>query len=195
MKLPDDHDLLAKIIDGAPDAILLVGADGEILLASAQTGRLFGYEPSELLGKPVELLVPERQRRSHVSLRHGYMSRPQVRSMGENRSLVGLRKDGTELPVDISLSPLETDRGTLITLVVRDATEPRRVLEETLADLKILRGLLPICAWCKRIRDDGGYWNQLEAYLRDHSEVQFSHGVCPDCTARLETEADGEEAG
>ena len=54
-----------------------------------------------------------------------------------------------------------------------------------MARVKVLRGLLPMCAWCKKVRDDGGYWNQIEAYLAEHSEADFSHGICPDCASKI----------
>jgi hypothetical protein len=67
--------------------------------------------------------------------------------------------------------------------------ERTRELEETLANVKVLRGLLPICAWCKKIRDDQGYWQQIESFIRDHSEANFSHGICPACAQKARKDA------
>jgi hypothetical protein len=71
----------------------------------------------------------------------------------------------------------------LRSLVAHERELERRVAE-ALADVKVLRGMLPICAWCKKVRDDRGYWGQIESYLRERSEAEFSHGICPDCLAR-----------
>ena len=66
-------------------------------------------------------------------------------------------------------------------LRLREDELKRRVAEE-IGRVRVLSGLLPICAWCKKVRDDAGYWKQIEAYIRDHSEAQFTHGICPDCS-------------
>lgn len=77
-------------------------------------------------------------------------------------------------------------------VVALDALEERNSeLEQTLGELKILQGLLPICAFCKKIRDDEGYWDQIKTYLRKHADVEFSHAICPECEKRLYPELDG----
>ena len=97
----------------------------------------------------------------------------------------------------ISIDPIIDDNNNLLNVVhiCRDITERKSIeieretmvleLKAALADVKILSGLLPICAVCKKIRDDKGYWNQIELYIRDHSEAEFSHGFCPDCAKKL----------
>lgn len=98
-----------------------------------------------------------------------------------------LRKDGTRVPVRLNGSLIRDPDGTeLILSLVEDLTEEKaaqRALNLALGDVKALSGLLPICSSCKKIRDDGGYWNQLESYISRHSQAQFTHGVCPDCAA------------
>ncbi len=108
MEIPIEADFGA-VLDAAPDAMLVVDQQGHIVLANVQSERLFGYSHGELLGQKIEILVPPRFRAKHPGHRSGYFSGdPRVRPMGVGLALHGLRKDGTEFPVEISLSPVQT---------------------------------------------------------------------------------------
>ena len=111
------------LIDYLPDAVIIVDADGRITRANPRTATLFGYEPEALLGQPVEALMPERFRRKHVAQRTGFLGTSGVRTMGAGLELYGRRSDGSEFPVDIMFSPLESSEGKVVLAVVRDMTE------------------------------------------------------------------------
>lgn len=114
------------LLEAAPDAIVIVDREAHILIVNAQTEKLFGYSREELLGKPVEVLVPKRLRAQHQIHRSGYSRQPKARAMGSELELYGLRRDGTEFPIEISLSPLETEDGLLISSAIRDVTQRKR---------------------------------------------------------------------
>jgi len=117
------------------------------------------------------------------------------------------RKDGTTFPVLIEDRLIRDEKGQIkgIRCIIQDITERKKAeaerekliqeLQEALAKVKTLRGLIPICASCKKIRDDQGYWKQIESYVRDHSEAEFSHGICPECMKKLYPDFVDDEEG
>lgn len=128
-----------QLLEAAPDAIVIVGPQGDILLVNRMTEVLFGYSRNDLIGQAVEILLPARFREGHHKHRDSYLDNAHTRPMGTGLELYACRRDGTEFPVEISLSPLQTPSGMLVTSVVRDITERKqaqKALEHHAAELE-----------------------------------------------------------
>jgi PAS domain S-box-containing protein len=149
-----EHDDLVKsfqrTIEFVPDAVVITDADGRVVLVNAQTEGTFGYERGELLGRSVTALIPTRFHQKHSENIAAYVAAPHVRPMGAGLGIVGLRKDGTEFPAEVSLGPLEIQRGIHVVCMIRDVTERKQVMEtlrdheaQLLAAQRIQECLLP----------------------------------------------------
>ena len=130
LKLVGQALLSSTFLEAVPDATLVVNREGIVLQANSQIETLFGYTRDELIGQAVEILVPDRQRSQHHHHREGFIAQPKVRRMGAGLDLFGRRRDGSEFPVEISLSPVMTDSGILVLSAIRDVTDRKRIEEE-----------------------------------------------------------------
>lgn len=129
------------LLEAAPDPIVIVDRRGSIVLVNSQTERVFGYRRDELLGENVDILLPEAARGRHEAHRTSYMQDPHARPMGIGRDLQARRKDGVSFPVEVSLSPMQTEEGTLVTSIIHDISERKKAEEERLTSLERLKEL------------------------------------------------------
>lgn len=188
--------LLAAIVESTDDAIYGKNLDGRIVSWNHAAERTFGYKADEIIGRSVALMFP-------LDHRDEFMDIMERVRRGEHVGLyetLRMRKDGLVIPVSVTVSPIKDDAGKIVgaSSIARDITQRKQAeqerveliqeLTETLKQVKTLAGLLPICASCKRIRDDKGYWQQVETYISTHSDAVFSHGICPECFDRAQAE-------
>jgi len=141
--LEKSEERFRRVVEFSPTAMVMVDADGTIEMVNAQTERMFGYDRSEMLGQPMEMLVPERFHRNYPSLRRAFFRAPRSRPMGTAKGLCGLRKDGSEFPVEIGLNPIETDDGVHVLSAIMDMSEREQTeasIRAALAEKDVLLG-------------------------------------------------------
>ncbi len=183
------RDYMDSVFDTLLDALIVFDPDLGIRTANNAAARLLGYSPEELAGRTLADVIVDAET---VRLFAGSGESFEFDAEG-TRETVLAAKDGRRIPVLLSASAMRDHAGQVTSIVcaAKDITDRKRAdelrekliqeLQEALANVKELSGLLPICASCKKIRDDKGYWNQIEAYIGTRSKAAFSHGLCPDC--------------
>ena len=176
------------LFETAPEGIIVRDKQGRVKQANDEFLKMFGYTREEVLGRSIiELIIPP----GHPDL-GGAATLPHDRF---NIETTRRRKDGSSIDVSIVGTPIEVDGGQIAVYgMYRDISDKKRTereredlikqLQAALSEVKLLSGLLPICAWCKQIRDDQGYYHQIEEYITSHSQVEFTHGICPSCAEK-----------
>lgn len=184
---------LAALVTQAEDIVVGATFDGIIRSWNGAAERNLGYPAADAIGKSATLFLPP-------DLQHQVGDLFGLVKAGERISqfeTVAVRRDGSRFDVSASLAPITDDTGRRIAVAVtaRDISAKKglreeqsrliRELQDSLETVRTLRGLLPICSACKKIRNEEGGWEQVELYVRSHSEAEFSHGICPECAQRL----------
>lgn len=184
---------LAAIVDSTGEAIFSQNMDGIITTWNTGARQLFGYAEAEAVGQSALILVPESMRTSTLDIFEKLRRGEPI----EHLETVRVRKDGGVVDVSLTISAIKDANGRPMgaSSIAYDITERKKIederikmiqqLNETLSKVRTLSGLLPICASCKKIRDDRGYWQKLETFVREHSNAEFSHSMCPECMERL----------
>jgi PAS domain S-box-containing protein len=171
---------LRALLEAAPDATVTVDGAGRILIANSQVESLLGYQPDELVGQSVDQLLPERFRAGHPGHRAGFRASPRARPMGTGLDLAALRKDGSEVPVEISLSPLELDGKLLTVASLRDISEHRRI-EQMLRRQAALLDLVPAAVIVRDLTSAIEYWNPtaegLYGWTAAEARGQVTHNL------------------
>jgi PAS domain S-box-containing protein len=181
--VPAAHDI---VIQGMVDGLIVLDASRRIVELNPAAERILGMQRELYVGRPLS-------GRGTPELRAAIEILDEASELAD----ITIRRDQRSYHYAISRSPLHGERGhkAAEAIILRDITERIEAqqdrerliseLREALSQVKVLSGLLPICAWCKRIRTDDGYWAKLEEYLGAHSEAQFTHGICPECLGKL----------
>ena len=184
---------LAAIVEGTDDAICSRDMAGTILSWNSAAERMYGFAAKEAIGRPMSIIVPANRLGELTEILEKLKRGERIAGMETTR----MHKDGHQVEVSITISPIKDEDEQVIgaSIISRDVTERKRLEQERLAlieelqaamsQVKQLSGLLPICASCKRIRDENGGWQQVEVYVHAHSQADFTHSICPDCTQQL----------
>jgi sigma-B regulation protein RsbU (phosphoserine phosphatase) len=189
---------LAAIVESSEDAIYGKNLDSLIVSWNPAAERLFGYSAEEIMGRSIAALFPKDRRDEMLDILASIRRGDVVGAQETER----LHKDGRIIPVSATVSPVKNGAGEIIgaSAITRDISRQKQAeferqqliqsLINTSQQVRTLTGLLPICATCKRIRDDKGYWQQVETYISKNSEITFSHSICPACAEEYERQFD-----
>lgn len=185
---------LRALTAAAPDGIVALDRAGHIAYVNRAARKIFGYDGHELVGERFTVLFPERFRDTNRKVFNEMLRSGDAGSLPP-QSLMGLKKDGSEFPGEVAFAVDPDTEGLAVTAIIRDMTwkveleVERSLLAGDVGTLRdssgLQRGIIPVCASCKSIRDDEGMWQPMEKYVRDRAPVEFSHGLCDPCVEKL----------
>jgi PAS domain S-box-containing protein len=194
---------LAAIVESSNDAIIGLSLEGVVVSWNAGAETMFGHGFEEVIGRTSDVLAPPAAPNDMPAILE-HLKRGEF---VKNFETVCLRKDGAQAHVAVSVSPIKSSYGKIIgaSMIARNIDERKQAeaereqliaeLQDALAQVSTLRGLLPICSCCKKIRDDQGYWTSVEVYVMAHSQAEFTHGICPECEREYRDQMGSEQLG
>ena len=208
MKLEETEQWLQNVLMSVGDAIIVADSESRIRLINDVAEKITGYDKEESIGQKINQVFHIVDEEMHNNLgdpvqkvfKHGKI-------IGYPQPILMITKDNKQIPIEFNASPVRNERKEIVgaVLAFNDITMRRnreREKDELISklvaskeEINELRGMIPICANCKRVRDDKGYWESVEKYISDHSKIQFTHGICPECMAKLYPYVDDEESG
>lgn len=193
-------DALSIVIDAVNSAVgglIITDMDGKIRFVNVAFCKMFEYSPAQVMGKQAMDLFAGKEIRNFADL----MTIIDI-SKDDTVDLTVKNREDREFIVEVAASNVTTGSGAVVGRMASfiDITRRKEIeaekdslilkLHDALRRIRTLRGIIPICAACKKIRDDQGIWNQIESYIRDHSDADFSHGICPECSKKLYPDVD-----
>jgi PAS domain S-box-containing protein len=180
-----------SLINNVSEAIVSADSHRNIIYCNQLAETIFGYLADEAVGRPITFIWPERFREAYQEEMGLVLSTGKTKFIGKTVESTGLRRDGSEFPLEFTLTAIEIKKEITFIVVARDITERKWTGEEreklivelkkASSKVKQVSGVLPICSYCKKIRDDQNYWEPLEEYIGQRTGTVFSHGVCPEC--------------
>lgn len=184
--------LFSAAVEEAPDGIQIVDMEGRVMYSNKAVRDIYGFTPDELKGMHVNDMNADPEFAGKVIL-------PRISKKGHwEGELMVKHKTGREFPIWLTTSLVRSEKGGPVAMVgvIRDMTGRKRQEEErerlvselkdALASIKTLKGLIPVCAWCRKVRDDRGYLRSLEAYIKEHTGAKITHGICPECMEKMD---------
>jgi PAS domain S-box-containing protein len=193
--LRESEEHFRAVAQSANEAIITSDSKGAVLSWNSGAEKIFGFTESEIIGLPMTTIMPARYYEGYHEGMNRVLEGTERHVIGRTVEMYGQRKNGVEFPIELSLSEWETSTGKYFTGIIRDVSVRKQIeaereqlivdLQNAIEQIKTLKGIVPICASCKKIRDDKGYWEQVDQYVAKHTDAKFSHGICPDCTKKL----------
>jgi len=186
---------IRSIIDTSHDAFVGMDGKGYVINWNRQAEVIFGWERDQALGRPLaDLIIPQQYREAHKKGLEKYLATGNGPILNRRIELTAVHRNGREFPVELAVSPLSMGKTVIFNAFLHDISDRKKAEKEresliqelkmALEKIETLHGLLPICSWCKKIRDEKGEWNQMESYIQGRSKAQFSHGLCPECAEK-----------
>lgn len=193
--LNESEERYRRVVNTMQDGLVIASKDGKIQFVNSAFCEMYQYSEQELIGMHVlKVIHPDNHQLFHLLAK-------QLEEEGKfSGGTVDVRKDGSTFHTDVKGAKIHFKGHECFLAVIRDISHAKRLeqererliteLQDAISKVQMLSGLLPICASCKKIRDDKGYWNQIESYIDKHSEAKFSHGICPECAMELYPDLD-----